>query len=575
MTEQFANFAQSTLSANISATQTTVTLQSLVNFPTSYPYRIAVSDGTNNEIMLVTGLASGTTINVTRSYEGGTASAFSVGAIAANVATAGIISALWNKSINNIYAPITRPANGGFDTATFSSYFPYSVVRDASGAIRSPDFDWRKWAPNVAYPALDSPGSNSSTTAVNAYFVATYGSDSNTGASWAQAFLTINKAITAGNAAAAPYTVYVAGGLYQNGATWGGASGTVIPSQTCAFIAVGGRVKNSQSALNSTYSWSLTSGTTYQMTRSKVQRAVALDLLDQWGDYTEYTWASSPVACEATPGSWYTDNTTTYINRLDGAMPTSTNTRMFFNTQVASQSTTSGNMYVQGFDFEGGENNVMSCKGNPTGRMVFDRCSFKWSSSGVPTTDINCGVFNVNGVAFLDCTCARGQGDNLASHALSGKVGFMLSINTHSHHAGNGTSGPTGGAASISNNAFTGHDSGRMMSINGNYHDCLGANVIPVLGAQNWSIGDASYSSQGDIPLGGTAYPASWATNQNSPSGTGNWIDSCVSTAGDNTSPSGGVYYDLYTDAFVGAGAANYYRNCNFPDGLGLNSIPY
>jgi hypothetical protein len=95
MTEQFANFAQTTLNGNISATQATITLASLANFPASYPYRIVVTTGTGGEIMLVTGLASGTTLNVTRGYEGTQASPFNIGALVANVATAGILSSLW------------------------------------------------------------------------------------------------------------------------------------------------------------------------------------------------------------------------------------------------------------------------------------------------------------------------------------------------------------------------------------------------------------------------------------------------------------------------------------------------
>lgn len=71
-----------TLSTSMDSSITTMTLGSLTNLPTSYPYTMLLDWGTaSQEVVLVTGLSSGTTVNVTRGFDGKTPFAHSAGAI--------------------------------------------------------------------------------------------------------------------------------------------------------------------------------------------------------------------------------------------------------------------------------------------------------------------------------------------------------------------------------------------------------------------------------------------------------------------------------------------------------------
>lgn len=104
MTEQFANFAQSSLSAPITAAQRTISVASAVTFPTQGNFRIVVQsfDPTTQtptsapEIMLVTAVA-GTQFTVTRAVESSTlfpAIAFASGALVTHITTAAVMQAL-------------------------------------------------------------------------------------------------------------------------------------------------------------------------------------------------------------------------------------------------------------------------------------------------------------------------------------------------------------------------------------------------------------------------------------------------------------------------------------------------
>lgn len=453
---------------------------------------------------------------------------------------------------------ITRPTNGGFRTTVYQTYFPYTIWRDGNGNINT-NFDWSKFAPNPAFYQSNA----------KVYYVSTTGNDANTGLSWTQAFLGINKAISVGNASAVPYLVYVAAGMYQFYFTFGDASGTTVPSQPCAFIAVGGRVLSTMSLPDFQTAWVLDSGTTYKNNTmlgvtSKMQRMVMLDVLDNWGDYTELQRVANVATCRATPGSWTDDTVTIYVNRLDGGVVTTANTRAFFNSQNGPIGTSSGNMYIEGFDFEGGNNAVFTLTGNPTGRAVFNKCSFKWSSNITAAGDQTLAVFNVDAVALLSCTLARGQNDGVGLHINAAKSAFLIDIDCVMHHFGSSYCKGIGGT-STSSNCHTGHDSANCVSINGNFSYSQGGNVAWVLGAQAWLIGPSCNSSIGDVAQGGTAAQCDFQVNQNTPANTAIWVDTGYSAPGSST----GTYYSTFSDNVGGAGAAVYYRNCNFAGTVG------
>lgn len=105
MTEQFANFSQSTLSAAITATQTIINVASATSFPALGNFRIVVQsfDSTTQvatsapEIMLVTAVA-GNAFTVQRGAENSIARAYASGAQVTHIVTAGVMQALSGAS---------------------------------------------------------------------------------------------------------------------------------------------------------------------------------------------------------------------------------------------------------------------------------------------------------------------------------------------------------------------------------------------------------------------------------------------------------------------------------------------
>lgn len=112
MTEQFANFAQSTLSSPINAIQNNITVSNASTFPLLGNFRIVVQsfDSTTNlptsqpEIMLVTSVA-GNVFTVIRSVESSTnfpAIAFASGAQVTHICTAAVMTALSSGGLLSI-----------------------------------------------------------------------------------------------------------------------------------------------------------------------------------------------------------------------------------------------------------------------------------------------------------------------------------------------------------------------------------------------------------------------------------------------------------------------------------------
>lgn len=126
MTEQFANFAQSSLATNIDNEQTTIHVANASTFPATGDFRIVVQSFdasglvpiSNPEIMLVTAVLGNGAFTVTRAAEsaGGIqqAYAFRSGARVAHIATAAVMQALQSgggvASLNTLTGAITLVA---------------------------------------------------------------------------------------------------------------------------------------------------------------------------------------------------------------------------------------------------------------------------------------------------------------------------------------------------------------------------------------------------------------------------------------------------------------------------------
>lgn len=118
MTEQFANFAQSSLAAPITAAQTTISVASAVTFPTLGNFRIVVQSfeattqqpTSEPELMIVTSV-SGKTFTVIRGAESTSARAYASGALVTHILTAAVMRGFSSGGVQSVTGLNTNNAD--------------------------------------------------------------------------------------------------------------------------------------------------------------------------------------------------------------------------------------------------------------------------------------------------------------------------------------------------------------------------------------------------------------------------------------------------------------------------------
>ena len=328
------------------------------------------------------------------------------------------------------------------------------------------------------------------------YVDITNGNDANTGLSWAQAFKSIWKATTAGNTAAVPYAVNIAAGRYSRANNFANASATVIPTQSCVFRAVGGQV---ECHVGGALTWALDSGTTYSSARSNVKRVIDWGNVDSNNDYLEIPLAASLADCRATPNSWYTDNVTVYVNRLDGAVVSDANTSAMLTNVDGIEFTTSGSMHMYGITQIGGVNGAIRLQNNVNGKFYAEDCKFSYSTNA--TSSDNVTSLDVGLVVMNRCISSKGQKDGFNYHTKSASIPQAIHFDCLGYENGTVTS-------STSNNGATAHDAGLIVDFNGRYFNNYGGDFAHAgAGTLAVAVCTQTYGSYGDIGRGGVALP--------------------------------------------------------------------
>lgn len=380
------------------------------------------------------------------------------------------------------------------------------------------------------------------------------GNDGNTGlgsytGDFSNALQTIHQAVTLGNATSAPYMVLVYAGTYSMGNSFNGTTG-IVPTQDSAFFAYGGRVVNG--AFDpSTYTLDGTQTNCYTTTTSLSARVFDLLNQDEFGNYKELKYVTTPTLANSTPGSFAVSGTTVYVHRADGAAATSSNTRLYKTYPSACLLTASvPNIYFNGFDFEGGQfaaqySNNATLR---TGNTVSVNCTFKYSGVASTISGANAISFdNTAGLAaYVGCTAQASYNDGFGWHwdnvtynqgVASGL--YPLTINCKSYGCGTIAGSPATGNVSV--NGWTTHDGIIGIDIGGDYQFAAGANAGSVIATgtvqptQAWFVGTRCANSRGDFMNGGTQVPQDfWIANTVPVLGTQctYWLDGCYSGSG-------------------------------------------
>lgn len=276
------------------------------------------------------------------------------------------------------------------------------------------------------------------------------------GLSWATAERDINAAITVTNADGAATAMRVnclANDFYHQQRTINGTTAFpngVQPTKPAAFIASGGRVRHISCTSEDT--WASAGSGVYTGGPGNALQVFDRLTLDAFGNYTEITARVDQAAVAAASEGWADVGANLAVKRPDGLSPSKTNTLILRNLNVALFNTSTAELYVEGFDFEGGQFGAMGHDPVTTGNLVFVNSTFKYS--GEPNNLI--AAFRprqINGLVYAeDCEASRAVSDGFNFHQ-DGAAGPMYVFIARARALSNGR------LTSVSNNAFTTHDS--------------------------------------------------------------------------------------------------------------------
>ena len=137
ISEQIGNAVTTTITAGVSTSDTSITVESADGFPTSAPYRIKIG----SEVILVTAGAGTTSWTVTRAQEGTTADAFRVPQNVSLTWTVGARSA-FNEFRFSTDTRAERPSEGNQGRLYFTQSPGWYIFQDDTT-------EWKGWGPVV------------------------------------------------------------------------------------------------------------------------------------------------------------------------------------------------------------------------------------------------------------------------------------------------------------------------------------------------------------------------------------------------------------------------------------------
>jgi len=281
------------------------------------------------------------------------------------------------------------------------------------------------------------------------------GSDSNSGADFDNALRTIHAAITAGNATAAPYQIFLdTDELYNESSL--SQNGNVQPSQNMAIRGVGSnpRAVYMSGPHESNVSWALQSGTTYQSSISAVKRVLDMSRTFDYGLPIDLEEVASIAECNETNDSFYFDNAGDIVYVNIGRDPTN-RLRVLRNFNTMTNWSNAVDIFLENFEIWGGGSGCVNLNTTDTSRNVVGvNCRFMAPASankGSSPQD-TLTIQGTGGIlAFFECEASLGHKDgwNFHRNAATNPTQVLLA-NCQGYW--------NGSDADSSSNCFTTHD---------------------------------------------------------------------------------------------------------------------
>jgi hypothetical protein len=369
------------------------------------------------------------------------------------------------------------------------------------------------------------------------------------GLTWATAKKSIRSAIDTANASGLPSRIAVRSGVYSrtNGFN---TTGTGVTTAVPLYIySVFGRVKTGNF---DELTYTKTGGQNYvwQVARSLVNNVLNPQI------NAEYTYVASIAACDALPGSFFTDNVTLYVHAHSSGVVTSQNCLPNLNANgtifIGNQ-----NVMLSGFDFVGGSAGAVSFSGGSTNVCIMQDCTASYALGGIYSARtaqngvvvLGCGIF-----AAFNSGASLNSNDGFNIHKDGADVRpFSLLVNCYGFN--NGTL-----PSSVSNNGYTVHDGCHSIDIGGTWTGSVGTNSGHINdGTVVWQFGSKAGASDGDVINGGTV---TWGAF-------GAWAGNCT------------LYLDSCTDfaanigVYAAGGGTVYLRNHSGTGSLFGNALTY
>lgn len=353
--------------------------------------------------------------------------------------------------------------------------------------------------------------STARTSPVTTYYVGPSGLNTNTGLSPSQKFLTLNKAVTSGNATGSPYKVYADASLYPRSSTFSGTGSTQI-TQDAAFIAVGGKVVCSPCDQFSAPSLGSTYTNCYEIALTNVERVLDLTRRSKNGRYDELTNVATAALCNVRPGTWASVSGTVYVNRSDGLAVTYANTRLLRTAMcmgISSQVSVflgsedgEGSWEFQGSDWASSIRvNVPSASPGANDAIVISDASFCHSGGLVSTAGRCVEISSYPGlVALFGCSATGSKTDlfNMKNNNNFAPPPAILTVNC--------SGVDTGEYPGTSCNAWTLHDNVVGIDIAGYYEGGAGGTIHNIGTTKAALVGTYVGMDRGDVDHGGTIY---------------------------------------------------------------------